>query len=187
MATATNTTTDEIYNIEFSAKVGLYNYMNELEKRVTYPPSYFRKMVNPETYGAIIAKIRKMNLPVDILEVSFEIIESQTCYNGNNVYMMARFNGPKNKYKILQEMESYISSFNESAVDGYLEGDAVVYSEPKSQQDKKEDENENGDSNEYEENYNKIYELVLDDIKIAVYDENMSKKICSLKSGKHWF
>jgi hypothetical protein len=155
----------------FSARVGLIKNTDFH----TYPLSYFKNHLRlpREELIRMDAKIRELDLPADLLQYSFpNIAESKTYYNNGRVFLSARvLLDPASVNRLEDLMEFYISGFTDTAADGYLAGDAVVYQEL-------ETDDKDGDIH---------YELVLDDIRAFVYDAGMVKRVYSKKMGNFWF
>jgi hypothetical protein len=155
------------YRFIFSAKIGLIKNTDF----VTYPLHYFKNTLPPKTLREIDTNIRKLDLPSDSLQYAFpRVLEKKTYFIKDRVFLSACIiSTPR---KIADELNFYVSSFTDTAADGYLSGDAVVYNEFE------DPENTDNDIN---------YQLVLDDIRAFVYDCDMLHKVASMKTDHFWF
>ncbi len=165
------------YRILFSAQLGLVKNTDF----TAYPLSHFKNRVSSEELSRMDARIREVNLPADMLRYFFDnILECRTHYRCGRVFLSARviFKGDpmatQQRAQLAELMEEYVSSFTDTAGDSYLTRDAVIYTE------------KDGDCGE-EDDDEIYYELVLDDIRLFIYDREMVSRLYEKKVEKFWF
>jgi hypothetical protein len=187
------------YRILFSAQLGLVKNTDF----TAYPLSHFKNRVSAAELSRMDARIREVNLPADMLRYFFDnIIECRTHYRNGRVFLSARvmFKGDplamQQKEQISELMDDYVSSFTDMAGDSYLTRDAVIYTENSVKKiggnvDRVDNVGEFGEMEEStgDEGDDDVlsYELVLDDIRLFVYDREMVTRLYEKKIEKFWF
>jgi hypothetical protein len=163
------------YHLLLSAKIGL---LNNTDNKV-YSLSHMRTVLNDREYDELVANIQQCNLPVESLQyASLELVElRRNIYCGEEVYLSVIVQC--DPAHVVDMFLFYLDGFTvtapigafkareagvTAAIDGYLSGDnSVIYRDGLEE-----------------------FQLVLDDIRAVVYEQDTMRMVKGVKVMNYW-